>query len=67
MKILQIGELAKKLSPEFTDDTRGQIQWGLVKGMRNHIVHEYMEIDEATLWETITKDIPVLRRFCDEQ
>ena len=30
-------------------------------GMRNRIVHDYFEIDLDVVWQTIQRDLPVLR------
>jgi uncharacterized protein with HEPN domain len=67
MSLLQIGELAAKLTEEFKDATRDRMQWSLMKDMRNHFAHGYGEMDSAIIWETATKDIPSLRRFCEER
>lgn len=65
--VLQIGELSGKLSQGFRDATVNRIQWGLVKGMRNIVVHDYGHISLETLWEVVTSDIPALKQFCEEQ
>ena len=31
-----------------------------MRGMRNLFAHEYESVDKKLLWETLTKDIPVL-------
>lgn len=36
------------------------IDWRSVKGMKNHIVHEYLDIDERAIIATAKKDIPKL-------
>lgn len=66
MCILQIGELANGLSVEFREETKTQMPWGLIRGMRNWLAHAYAEVDESTIWETATNSIPGLLRFCDE-
>jgi len=64
MSIMQIGELAVGLSEEFKESTREQMPWRLIIGMRNHFAHGYATMDKSDIWETVTKDIPVLRGFC---
>ncbi|MDQ7095481.1 DUF86 domain-containing protein [Desulfosporosinus sp. PR] len=32
--------------------------------MRNVVVHNYGKIDDKSLWETITSDIPKLKDYC---
>lgn len=65
MCILQIGELVNGLSDEFREETKGQMPWGMIRGMRNWIAHAYAQMDEAIIWETATNDIPKLRTFCE--
>ena len=65
--IMQIGELSGKLSVEFRHLTADRVQWGLVKGMRNLVAHDYASMDQDMIWETVTTDIPVLKAFCEEQ
>jgi uncharacterized protein with HEPN domain len=66
MSIMQIGELSSTLSNEFKDATRTQMPWGLIKGMRNHLVHSYVTMDRSDIWETAMKDIPNLNNFCEK-
>lgn len=66
MCILQIGELANGLSEEFRAETKKQMPWHVIRGMRNWLAHAYAEMDESMIWETATNDIPVLLRFCEE-
>lgn len=64
LSVFQIGELAGKLSEEFRLSTQSQIPWPQVRRMRNVIAHDYQEVDDATLWETVLTDIPILCDFC---
>lgn len=65
--VLQIGELATGLSEEFRNATKEQVQWHLVRGMRNTIVHDYGKIELDKVWETVMNDIPALKDFCNNQ
>ncbi len=54
-----VGEAASRL----TDAARkrgGDIEWPLIVGLRNRIVHEYFGIDSEIIWEIITHDLPAL-------
>ncbi len=62
--ILQIGELAGGLSEDYKQHTAKQMQWGAMKGMRNMVAHNYGNMSREIIWETATKDIPVLKAFC---
>jgi uncharacterized protein with HEPN domain len=30
-------------------------------GMRNRIIHDYFEVDLEVVWQTLQRDLPVLR------
>ncbi|MDR0293373.1 MAG: DUF86 domain-containing protein [Oscillospiraceae bacterium] len=65
MCILQIGELTVHLSDEFKA-AYSDMPWQDIKNMRNIAAHRYGSFDTEKLWETISEDIPKLRRYCDE-
>lgn len=64
MCILQIGELANGLSEVFRENTKNEIPWAMIHGMRNWLAHAYAETDESIIWETANNDIIVLLDFC---
>ena len=64
MCIMQIGELANGLSDDFRDETKEQMPWGMIRGMRNWIAHTYANVSKEIMWETAAKDIPMLLQFC---
>jgi uncharacterized protein with HEPN domain len=63
---MQIGELSKHLSLEFTEETKNQIPWRNIKDMRNMYAHEYEKMNPKDIWSTATADIPALLEFCKE-
>ena len=65
MCILQIGELVGALSDGFKLKYN-DIPWREIRGMRNVVAHNYGNIEIDSTWETITRDIPELKSFCDE-
>ncbi|MCR5825150.1 MAG: DUF86 domain-containing protein [Oscillospiraceae bacterium] len=65
--ILQIGELAGKLTPEFRERTASRVQWAPIRGMRNLVAHNYGSMSREILWTTAVRDIPKLKAFCEEQ
>lgn len=67
MCVLQIGELTNRLSEDFRDATSKNIPWKQIRGLRNIVAHEYGNIDEESLWETLAEDIPYLCEFCKKQ
>ena len=54
-----IGEAARKISAE-TKSKYPQIPWGEMIGMRNRLIHEYLDVDLSTVWDTIQSDLPDL-------
>jgi len=64
MCLLQIGELSVGLSAAFKEATCEQVQWGLIRGMRNRFAHAYLVMDKGEIWETAVHNIPALLAFC---
>ena len=66
MAIIQISELSRELSDEFTKSTNEKMPWSKVKGIRNLIAHGYAELDERMMWKTTKEDVPVMMKLCKE-
>ena len=62
--VMQIGELAGKLSKEFIKNYNQQ-PWGDIVGMRNIIVHGYWSIEEKEVWQCASTEIKPLREYCE--
>lgn len=60
-----IGEAAKRLSEDFKNHN-SNIPWKYIIGMRNRLIHNYFGVDIDTVWETIVKDIPNLKKEINE-
>ncbi len=58
--ISQIGELVKNISKE-TMDKYSNIEWNMIKGLRNRIVHDYEGINLKSIWYVLEYDIKNLR------
>jgi uncharacterized protein with HEPN domain len=54
-----VGEAASRV-PKDQQARYPDIPWADIVGMRNRLVHGYMEIDGDALWSTIAEDLPVL-------
>ncbi len=54
-----IGEAVKRLSKEFRAQ-HAEIPWGLMAGMRDHLIHGYDLVDWDEVWKTATSDVPDL-------
>lgn len=58
--ISQIGELVKNISNE-TLKKYPNIEWNMIKGLRNRIVHDYEGISLKSIWYIIKYDILELK------
>lgn len=54
-----IGEAARRVSPQFRERHPG-IPWDAIAGMRNKIVHDYMDVDEDIVWDSVTQELQPL-------
>ena len=59
-EIIIIGEASSKISME-TKNRNPQIEWRLLSDMRNFLIHQYHDICNDIVWETVNKDIPKLK------
>jgi uncharacterized protein with HEPN domain len=62
MNFIVIGEMAKKLSEEFKDNTREKIDWYNVKAFRNIVAHNYFGIDAEEVWQIIGESMMALQK-----
>lgn len=65
MCVLQIGELAGKLSDEFRA-TYSETPWQYVVAVRNRAAHAYETINIDVLWDIASNDIPELKESCEK-
>jgi uncharacterized protein with HEPN domain len=56
-----IGEAATNLSPALCRQYP-EIPWADVVAMRNVLIHQYFGIDLQQVWDTVTIDLPKLKR-----
>ena len=53
--ISQIGELVKNITKE-TMEQYSNIEWNMIKGLRNRIVHDYEGISLKSIWYVLQND-----------
>ncbi len=58
--ISQVGELVKNISKE-TMEKYSNIEWNMIKGLRNRIVHDYEGIILKSVWHVVKEDIIELK------
>ena len=58
--ISQIGELIKNISEE-TKEKYNDIEWQMIKGLRNRIIHDYSGINLTNIWYIINNDLKELK------
>ncbi|MGY5857899.1 MAG: HepT-like ribonuclease domain-containing protein [Candidatus Thorarchaeota archaeon] len=56
-----IGEAANGISPELRKN-HTEIPWNFIIKMRHRLIHGYFDVDEDIIWQTITNDLPLLRK-----
>ncbi len=54
-----IGEAATRISGGMRD-LHPEIEWRVIVGMRNRLIHGYDAVAHDVLWDTITLDLPPL-------
>jgi uncharacterized protein with HEPN domain len=63
-----VGEAASRTSADFRA-LHGDVPWAQAVGMRNRMVHGYMDVNRDILWATVQEDLPtliaVLRRIVE--
>ena len=60
-----IGEAVKQL-PEDLRQTHAQIEWRLIAGMRDRLIHSYFGVDYEIVWDAIVNKIPLLEQTVRE-
>ncbi|MBC8435930.1 MAG: DUF86 domain-containing protein [Bacteroidetes bacterium] len=54
-----IGEATKRISLDFRNNYP-EIPWSDMSGMRDRLIHDYLEVDIEIVWKTATEDLPPL-------
>lgn len=53
--------LANNLDKEFQEQN-DNIPWNVIIGLRNVVIHDYMDIDINIIWQIITQDLEPLQK-----
>lgn len=57
--IQTMGEAARLVSPAFRQQ-HSQVPWQQIVGMRNRLVHDYLNVDFDIVWQVATVNVPNL-------
>ncbi len=57
-----IGEATKKISKQFTQ-SHPEIPWQDMAGMRDKLIHDYLDVDLDVVWRTVEIDLPLLKEL----
>jgi len=60
-----IGEAVKNIDNDFKEKHLG-INWKLIIGMRNKLIHRYFGVSQLIVWETIKTDLSELKPKIEE-
>ncbi len=60
-----VGEAAKKLTADFRHK-HPSIEWRLLAGTRDKLIHDYFGVDYAIVWDIVKGELPELRRQIEE-
>lgn len=59
-RLQTLSESAQRLSDEFKL-RHPEVPWQRIAGMRNRLVHAYLDVDLDIVWNTLVVDLPALR------
>lgn len=57
-----IGEATKKISKSLTQN-HPEVPWSSMAGMRDKLIHDYLDVDLDVVWKTVEVDLPLLKEL----
>lgn len=60
-----IGEATKRISLEYREK-HSEIHWSDMAGMRDVLIHDYIDVNFEIVWKTATQDIPLIKQAFSE-
>jgi uncharacterized protein with HEPN domain len=59
-----LGEAARQMPEDFAG-RHPTVPWRQIAGLRNRIVHDYIGLDLALIWQVILHDLPPLQAYLE--
>jgi uncharacterized protein with HEPN domain len=63
-KLAVIGEAAGQLSLDFRE-AHTAIPWQRIRGLRNHLIHAYGDVDQLAVWRILQHELPALLAYIE--
>ena len=60
-----IGEATKRVSKDFRNNYP-DIPWADMAGMRDVLIHDYIDVDLEIVWKTASESIPILKTLLEK-
>jgi uncharacterized protein with HEPN domain len=60
-----IGEAVTRIEPSFKE-TNSSIEWRDMSDFRNFLIHDYIDVDVNIVWDTMKKNIPILKEKIEQ-
>jgi len=60
-----IGEATKRVSKDFRNKNP-DIPWADMAGMRDVLIHDYIDVDLEIVWKTASESIPILKALLEK-
>lgn len=59
-----VGEATKRI-PQGVRDRHPQIPWRSMAGIRDKLIHDYVNVSLEVVWKTLSEDLPPLLRMIE--
>jgi uncharacterized protein with HEPN domain len=64
-KLEIVGEASKNISEDLKNK-HSNIPWKQMAGIRDILIHAYFDVSHQIIWETVTKDLPSLKKNIED-